>query len=53
MTNEEKRKAKNKFISDLTELLTDEVEDDDYFFEKLLWANSFIANELTYFIKER
>jgi hypothetical protein len=48
MTKEE-RKIKNKFIYDLSNLLCNDADNDEQFFKKLLWANTYISNALTRF----
>ena len=49
MTKEE-RKTKNEFIYKLSELLcSNDSDNDEQFFKKLLWANSYISNALARF----
>ena len=46
----EERKVKNEFIYKLSELLCgNDLDNDEQFFKKLLWANSYISNALARF----
>ena len=51
MTSEE-RKIKNEFICNLINLLTNDNNNDDMYFKKLLWANEEIAFCLLSFEKQ-
>ena len=49
MTKEE-RKTKSEFIYKLSELLCgNDLDNDEQFFKKLLWANNYISNALARF----
>ena len=39
-------KEKNIFLCQLGEVICKDVEDDETFLKRLLWANSYIANKL-------
>lgn len=39
-------KEKLRFITNLGEVICKDVEDDETFLKRLLWANSYIANKL-------
>ena len=49
MTAQE-RKEKGTLHNELSKLLTDNVKTDEEFFKRLVWANDFIAKEISRFL---